>query len=171
VRRSRCCRRRGTTAKETLVTEEEDLVWVDDLEPEICWRLVDRRPAGRIGFVTEGEPVVLPVNHAVDGRSIVIRTGETAMLEALGGGASAAFEVDETDAFSETGWSVLIRGFASEITDQAERADAERLPLHPWAPGRRDRWIRIVPSSVTGRAISRKRSTPEGHLLPYMPAD
>ena len=153
------------------MTDEEQLVWVDDLEPEICWRLVARRPAGRIGFVTEGEPVVLPVNHAVDGHSIVIRTGETAMLEALGGGATAAFEVDETDAFSETGWSVLIRGFASEIIDPAERTDAERLPLRPWAPGRRDRWIRIVPSSVTGRAISRKRSTPDGPLLPYMPAD
>lgn len=150
---------------------DEVLVWVDELEPEICWRLLGRRPVGRVGFVVQGEPIVLPVNHAVDGHSIVMRTGETTMLEELGGGAPAAFEVDDTDAYSETGWSVLVKGFASEITDQVERADAERLPLHPWAPGHRDRWIRIVPSSVTGRAISRKRSTPDGPLLPYMPAD
>ena len=153
------------------MADDEVLVWVDDLEPELCWRLLARRPAGRIGFVAGGEPVVLPVNHAVDGQSIVIRTGQTSMLEALGGGAAVAFEIDETDAFSETGWSVLVKGLASEITDLAQRADVERLPLHPWAPGPKDRWIRIAPSAVTGRSISRKRSTPDGPLVPYMPAD
>ena len=85
---------------------DEVLVWVDELEPEICWRLLGRRPVGRVGFVVQGEPIVLPVNHAVDGHSIVMRTGETTMLEELGGGAPAAFEVDDTDAYSETGWSV-----------------------------------------------------------------
>ena len=153
------------------MADDEVLVWMDDLEPEICWRLLARRSTGRLGFVAQGEPVVLPVNHAVDGHSIVIRTGETGMLEALGAGATAAFEVDEMDALPETGWSVLVKGFASEITDDLERSDVERLPLHPWAPGRRDRWIRIVPSAVTGRAISRRRSTTDGSLLPYMPAD
>jgi hypothetical protein len=76
-----------------MADDEEVHVWFEDLEPEICWRLLARRLVGRVGFMARGEPVVLPVNHAVDGRSIVIRTGETAMLENLGGGARAAFEV------------------------------------------------------------------------------
>jgi nitroimidazol reductase NimA-like FMN-containing flavoprotein (pyridoxamine 5'-phosphate oxidase superfamily) len=150
---------------------ERTVVWMDDLAVDVCWRLLARTPVGRVAFVLKDEPVVLPVNHVVDGHSVVVRTGQTELLEGLGGGASAAFEVDETDAYSETGWSVLVRGYAKEVSDPSERADVERLALHPWATGRKDHWIRIVPWSVTGRAISRRRSAEDGRLLPYMPAD
>jgi nitroimidazol reductase NimA-like FMN-containing flavoprotein (pyridoxamine 5'-phosphate oxidase superfamily) len=153
------------------MVDDEKVVRIDDLDAEVCWKLLARTPVGRVGFVVRDEPVVLPVNHVVDGHTVVVRTGQTDLLDALGGGAAAAFEVDGTDAFSETGWSVLVKGYAKEVTDPAERSEVERLPLHPWATGRKDHWIRIVPWSVTGRAISRRRATPEGQILPYMPAD
>ena len=143
-------------------------VWIEELEPEVCWGLLGRRLLGRVGFVADGELLVLPVNHHVDGHSIVFRTGRTSMFEVLREGARVAFEIDEADAFFETGWSVLIKGTATEVTDPVALSDA---PLHPWAPGRRDHWIRIVPDSVTGRSISRQRSATDGHLLPYMPPD
>jgi nitroimidazol reductase NimA-like FMN-containing flavoprotein (pyridoxamine 5'-phosphate oxidase superfamily) len=149
---------------------DEQAVRIDQLAVDVCWRLVTRVPVGRVAFVVHEEPVVLPVNHAVDGHTIVIRTGQTELLEAVAGGAVAAFEVDETDASSETGWSVLIRGYAQEV-DPSERGRVEQLPLHPWASGRREHWIRIVPWSVTGRAISRRRAADDGRLLPYVPAD
>jgi hypothetical protein len=143
-------------------------VWIEELEPEVCWRLLARRLLGRVGFVADGELLVLPVNHHVDGHSIVFRTGRTSMFEVLRDGARVAFEIDEVDAFFETGWSVLIKGTANEVTEPAHLAGS---PLHPWAPGPRDHWIRIVPESVTGRSISRQRSPTDGHLLPYMPPD
>jgi nitroimidazol reductase NimA-like FMN-containing flavoprotein (pyridoxamine 5'-phosphate oxidase superfamily) len=152
------------------MTDEPTVVRMDELTTEVCWMLLDRVPVGRVAFESRGETVVFPVNHRVDGHSVLIRTGEGALLASLGAGGDAAFEVDETDAFSETGWSVLIKGDASEVTDATDRAEAERLALHPWAAGRKDHWIRIVPRQVTGRAISRRRS-PDGHLLPYMPPD
>ena len=117
------------------MADDEVLVWMDDLEPEICWRLLARRSTGRLGFVAQGEPVVLPVNHAVDGHSIVIRTGETGMLEALGAGATAAFEVDEMDALPETGWSVLVKGFASR---SPMTSSAPTWSACPFIRGRRD---------------------------------
>ena len=80
-----------------------------------------------------------------------------------------AFEVDGIDTSAETGWSVLVRGVASEVTDEHERARLARLPLHPWAPGERDRWLRVVPTTVTGRAISRPRASRAGGLHPPMP--
>ena len=43
---------------------------------------------GRVGFVLDGEAIVVPVNHAVDGRTILFRTGATALLEGLAGGSS-----------------------------------------------------------------------------------
>jgi nitroimidazol reductase NimA-like FMN-containing flavoprotein (pyridoxamine 5'-phosphate oxidase superfamily) len=146
-------------------------VWVEDLEPEVCWRLLARRPVGRVGFNVDAIPVVLPVNHHVDGTSIVFRTGRSSLLETLCHGARVCFELDEVDALVETGWSVLVKGRAAEVTDPVELDDVTRLPLHPWAPGPKDHWIRIDAREVTGRSISRKRHDTDGRLIPYMPPD
>ena len=48
-------------------------VWTDVLVPEVCWRLVAAQPIGRLGFVVDGAPHVYPVNHRVDGDSIVYK--------------------------------------------------------------------------------------------------
>jgi nitroimidazol reductase NimA-like FMN-containing flavoprotein (pyridoxamine 5'-phosphate oxidase superfamily) len=103
---------------------------------------------------------VLPVNHAVDEKTIVVRTAHGTMLGGLASGQIVAFEVDGLDQAAETAWSVLVEGRTSEVTAPAELDGLDRIALHPWAPGERDRWLRIVPTSVTGRAISRRPSGP-----------
>ena len=151
---------------------ENEMVWIDDLDEDVCWRLVGRAVVARLGFVLDGAPMILPVNFDVDGRSIVLRTAQTSLLEAVAGGAEVAFEVDGSDELAETGWSVLVRGRGEEVSSGAERSELEKLPLHPWAPGARDRWLRIRPTQITGRAISRKRAETGGEdFLPYMPPD
>ena len=149
--------------------DDDRVVWMDDLATEVCWQLLEGRQIGRVAFVDDRGPMVLPVNFRLDGRSIVVRTARGSILEAIGSGVPVTFEVDGTDAYTESGWSVIARGVASEETDPA--AAVAGLDLHPWAPGPKDHWIRIEPSSVTGRAISRRRSEDDGRLLPYMPAD
>jgi hypothetical protein len=101
----------------------------------------------------------------VDGPSVVIRTGVTSLLDALGPGATVAFEVDDLVSYAETGWSVVLKGYAAEVTDPLGRSDVAELPLHPWVGGQREHWIRIIPWSVSGRAIS---CTPnrDGQLVP-----
>ena len=136
------------------------LVWMDDLDGDVCWRLIAGQPVGRVGFVWDGRPKVLPVNHAVDEETIVVRTAHGTMLGGLSSGQIVAFEVDGGDNAAETGWSVLVEGRTAEVTAPAELDGLDRIALHPWAPGERDRWLRIVPTSVTGRAISRGRSSP-----------
>lgn len=148
---------------------DDAVVRIDDLEADLCWRLLAQTPLGRVGFVVHGEPMVLPVNHVVDGHSVVVRTGQTELLEAIAGGATVVFEVDEGDPTSETGWSVVLKGYASEVSDAAELSDVARLPLHSWAAGRKDHWLRIAPWSVSGRAISRRRAAPHGAFEPYRP--
>jgi hypothetical protein len=64
---------------------------------------------------------------------------------------------------------VLVKGRASEVVDEAERAALQRLAVRPWAPQARERWIRIVAHSVTGRAISRRPSKPPREALPPLP--
>jgi uncharacterized protein len=153
------------------MTITEQVVWIDDLDQAVCWRLLARSIVGRVGFVDEGEPCVLPVNHRVAGESIVFRTGAETTLRSIVDGTPVAFEIDLVDSEAETGWSVVVRGHLSAVTDASECEQLSTLALHPWAPGRRDHWMRITPSKVTGRAISRRRSNTDGTLLPYMPAD
>ena len=119
-----------------MITEAN--VWVDELGTDQCWRLLERCSVGRLGFAADGEQLILPVNYAVDGHSIVVRTGRTVMLEALGPGATVAFEVDGSDAVSETGWSVLIKGHASEMespaTEAGPHAGAPAVGVGPTRP-------------------------------------
>jgi hypothetical protein len=75
-------------------------------------------------------------------------------LDAAASGAVIAFEIDNIDPFSHTGWSVLVVGTARPITEPAEQASAEHLPLTPWAHGRRDTFVRIEAARVTGRELT-----------------
>jgi len=148
-----------------------EVVWIDELDETVCWRLLARTVVGRVGFIDEGAPCVLPVNYRVAGDAIVFRTGSETTLHGLGRSARVAFEIDAADIKAETGWSILVRGHLSEVVDAGERDRLSAAAVHPWAPGVRDHWMRITPSKVTGRSISRRRSRVDGSLLPYMPPD
>lgn len=65
-----------------------------------------------------------------------------------------AFEVDGVDADGQSGWSVLVTGTTEEVegVDQLEMASCRRRT--PWGLGCGARWVRIVPTKVTGRRIS-----------------
>ena len=132
------------------------LVSYDDLEESVCWRLITRVAVGRVGFVYDDEPIVLPVNCVVVDGKIGFRTAGYSMLHELGTGARVAFEADHVDPVAESGWSVLIRGHLWEVVDQEFRARLIASGNHPWAPGPIDRWMMIVPSVISGRSITRR---------------
>jgi uncharacterized protein len=52
-----------------------------------------------------------------------------------------------------TGWSVVVRGALAEVTDPGDLERLRALPLYPWAPGDKARYVRVQPVSVTGRRI------------------
>ena len=135
--------------------EHQYIVNYDDLEEAVCWRLASSVAVGRVGFVYDDEPIVLPVNSmVVDGR-IAFRTAGDSMLHDLGSGVRVAFEADHFDAVAESGWSVLVRGHLWEVVDDELRNRLIGVSTHPWAPGPKDRWMIIVPSVVSGRSITR----------------
>jgi uncharacterized protein len=84
----------------------------------------------------------------------VFRTEEGTKLYAACRGSRACFEVDRSDEVTHTGWSVIVRGEVTEVTDQAELARLRELPLRAWAPGNRNRYIRMLPAVLTGRRIA-----------------
>ena len=130
------------------------------LGPEECWRRLAQAPIGRIGVIVDSAPEIYPINFAVQDDSIVFRTDAGAKLRGLERSPSVAIEVDGVDPLDRTGWSVLVKGRATRITDPDEVRAAMALDLDLWAPGMKSRWIRVLPTEVTGRAIRPRGSTP-----------
>ena len=125
----------------------------DKLLSEQCRRLIAPGGVGRIAFSTASGPVVLPVNFAVVGGTIVIRTGEGTLIS---GHASdrVAFEVDHIDDALCQGWSVLVRGQAHRAAQQGElRRLRGSAAVWPWPGGDHEVYVCIVPSHITGRRI------------------
>ena len=127
---------------------------LETLTFDTCLELLSSVPLGRIGFYADGEVVMLPVNHAVDGQDVVFRAAHGSKLTAAEQQDLVSFEADDYDAGTRAGWSVLVTGRAALVYDEAETQRLSRLGLQPWASGvEHPFWIRIRPTSVTGRRI------------------
>ncbi len=119
---------------------------------DVCLKLLAAVPVGRVSFLADGEIMVLPVNHVVDGQDPVFRTARGSKLSAAAGQDVVAFEADGYDERTKSGWSVLVNGRAHAVYDEAETQRLSRLGLHPWVTAvDRPFWIRIRPASVSGR--------------------
>jgi nitroimidazol reductase NimA-like FMN-containing flavoprotein (pyridoxamine 5'-phosphate oxidase superfamily) len=113
-------------------------------------------PVGRIGFIAGGEVVILPVNFTVDGQDVVFRTAAGSKLSAVEVGHYVGFEADSYDKAKRTGWSVVVNGLAEIVESDDEAARLDSLGLSSWGEGASGRvWVRIRPSSITGRRIAR----------------
>jgi uncharacterized protein len=123
-----------------------------------CLALLRSRPLGRLAYLDAGAPTVVPVNHLVDGSSVVLRSFAGGKLDAAIVGHAVAFQLDDHDASRGTGWSVLVRGRADLIDDDEAVARYED-ELDSWAMSdpTRASWIRIVPEEISGRRLHRER--------------
>jgi len=138
---------------------EGDGNWLDAIGPEECWRLLAPRRLGRIGFTAHsGHPVILPVNYVVHDGTIVIHSGRGPKLEAARRRDLVAFEVDEIDRETHTGWSVVATGRARWVHDPRELDALATIDLTCWAAGPRDEVIVIKPLHIAGRRLSTPRA-------------
>jgi len=126
---------------------------VAPIDPRACLALLGSGGIGRVAVSIGAVPAVFPVHYAVLDGEVVFRTAPGTGLHAATRNAVVAFEVDEVDPEYREGWSVLVVGMASEITDDARRARADALPLRPWAPDSPEHVMAIRPELVSGRRI------------------
>jgi nitroimidazol reductase NimA-like FMN-containing flavoprotein (pyridoxamine 5'-phosphate oxidase superfamily) len=125
------------------------------LDEDECYELLRGQPVGRLGFIDKAEPVILPVNYAVDGRSLVFRTGQGSKLSSALMAQPVCLEIDSWDDFEHTGWSVLVKGVADVVEAEADVDRLDHLPVRPWSrPDLRHEWVRIMAEEVTGRRIA-----------------
>ncbi|MGL4831923.1 MAG: pyridoxamine 5'-phosphate oxidase family protein [Propionibacteriaceae bacterium] len=117
-----------------------------------CWDFLGSVAVGRLATAADNQPTIYPLNYVVDGESVVFRSAEGSKLSQLTENDIVAFEADGWD--EQTGWSVIIKGHGEIISDPAELARAERLPLLPWIPTMKSNFVRITAEEISGRRFS-----------------
>lgn len=122
------------------------------LSRQECYDLLAREHLGRLAVCVGSQPIVLPVNYALEGHDIVFRSAPGTKVAAAVG-REVAFEIDGHDRFRHGGWSVLVVGTAARVADAAELERCGYLPVTPYGPGDKPLWVRIHPAAVTGRRI------------------
>ena len=138
----------------------------EDLSTDECLRLLRSVTVGRVALTQRALPVVVPVNFAMDGHSVLIRTAPESLLTAAHDrDVVVAFQVDELDPVTLVGWSVLITGTMREITDASAQVRADQLRLVPASAGERNHYVRITPGLVSGRRMT-ERGMVGGRLVP-----
>ena len=125
-----------------------------ELGRQECLRLMAKAPIGRIVYTRRALPAVLPVHFTLDGDgAILLRTSAASELVRAIDGAVVAFETDDVDVARHSGWSVVVTGTATVVTDPDERARLARTGPVSWVPAPQEVYVRIDPELVTGREL------------------
>ncbi|MGO8871047.1 MAG: pyridoxamine 5'-phosphate oxidase family protein [Acidimicrobiales bacterium] len=120
-----------------------------------CTELLRQVPVGRVAITVDALPVVLPVNFAVVDDTIVFLTIPGTKLTAATANAVVAFEVDSYEADGRSGWSVVVQGIASEVTDSIELEKILAVGIESWAlDGQADHAVRIELHTLSGRRFT-----------------
>jgi nitroimidazol reductase NimA-like FMN-containing flavoprotein (pyridoxamine 5'-phosphate oxidase superfamily) len=139
------------------------------LTEEECLAALRASSVGRVGFLVDGAPMVLPVNfRVVDGRGrpvLLIRTRPGTELDRAP--RPVALEVGGDDPVHRVGWSVVVRGALVHVAapSEARRADVDPMP---WLEVERDRWLALEPVAVTGRRLVRPEEGWAFHVRGYL---
>ena len=108
---------------------------------------------GRLAWTDpDGRVLVVPVNFGLDGRAVVVRTGDTVMLAAARAGARCAFQADDLEPGLRSGWTVLADGHLSEVVDPGS---VERLGqlVSPWLGVPRPHVLLLDATRISGRRL------------------
>jgi len=120
-----------------------------DLTADECWTLAGTVPVGRLAWCGPQGPTVVPVNFLVSEGRVHVRTAAYSAQARECDDSQVAFEVDQLDADSRTGWSVLLRGQA-HLQFGGSR-DGEQPEV--WPAGARGLHLTIDVAEISGRRV------------------
>jgi nitroimidazol reductase NimA-like FMN-containing flavoprotein (pyridoxamine 5'-phosphate oxidase superfamily) len=122
-----------------------------ELDEAECWELVGAAEVGRVAYVDERGPMVVPLTFVSSEGSVLFRVAPYSEVARHLPDAQAALEVDDIDYFTRTGWSVVLRGRVETVASD-DLSALEAGPT-PWPEGQRTLHLRLTPDRVTGRRL------------------
>lgn len=127
---------------------------LEDLAEAECVDLLRSHRVGRLALTTPGGLRIYPVNYAVHGSSLVVRTLPYGEVAQHASDAAVAFSVDELDEDLRSGWTVLAVGTARRVEDPEAVATIRRKgDPGPWAEGQRTLYLSLAWDQLTGRRL------------------
>jgi uncharacterized protein len=123
-----------------------------ELAQDECLRLLESRRVGRLAFVDDEGPAVIPVNYVSYQGAVLFTISPHSSIGRHIRGQVVGLEVDDIDEGARSGWSVLLRGIASFVDYDELPAQAEARP-DPWPEGVRSLHVRVTRRLLTGRRL------------------
>jgi hypothetical protein len=124
-----------------------------ELDRAECIELLGAKSVGRIAYTTDAGSRILPVNYVLVDDFVIFRTVPDGEISHHALSSICAFEIDETDEFFESGWSVVVVGRLQLATvDDFAHMRQGRHP-QPWAGGNRYMFVRLPCEQVSGRRV------------------
>jgi hypothetical protein len=117
------------------------------LDRSRCLALLATQEVGRLVGGNSDSPLIV-VNYTLDGDDVVARVDTESVAVTIGD--VVVFEVDLIDERTRSGWSVIVRGVARDVTT-TDSADGPVVDT--WAPRADGRLIAIQMAEVTGRLL------------------
>jgi uncharacterized protein len=118
-----------------------------------CLQFLGATSVGRIAYPVDAGARILPVNYILANDCIIFRTVPDGEIYRHALSSTCAFEIDETDEFFESGWSVVVVGRLELATeDDFAQMQFGKQP-EPWAAGNRYMFVRLPCEEVSGRRI------------------
>ena len=131
---------------------KRDANGLEVLGPDECLRLMPTQTVGRIGISSGALPLVLPVHFVIVGDEIIIRARHGTTLDAATRQAIVAFEVDQVDAHTGAGWSVMVQGVARRTPGPDLPTRAQQV-LERWLDPHHSHVVAVSIDLVSGRRI------------------
>ncbi len=132
---------------------------IEHLSPAECWRLICAHTIGRLAIDSyDGGPDLMPMNYRVDGHSILIRSAPGSKLRSIRTRPQVAFEIDGMGPGHF--WSVVIRGDAYRLSSDEDIERSGVLDLVSSAPGAKHNFIRLTPTTISGRRFADAAAVP-----------
>ncbi len=132
------------------------------LDEDTCWELFRSANVVRLAVVVGDDLEIFPINAAIDGRTVVFRTGEGTKLAALTISGSVVLEADGYEPALAQVWSVVIKGDAERLETFPDIDRAEQLLLPEWTGHPKQWFVRVYPKEITGRRFYRGANTATG---------
>jgi uncharacterized protein len=122
------------------------------LDRDTCVGLLSGQRLGRLAFTRRALPDIVPVNFVLSpAGTVLIRLEEDSTVARAVENAVVAFEVDQLDPDTRTGWSVTVIGVCRRVELPAQPAGAGPVP---WAPGDRRAAFAIDLEQLSGRELT-----------------
>jgi osmotically-inducible protein OsmY len=128
---------------------------VEELDPAGCYELLGAEGVGRLGVRDASGVDIFPVNYRVHDGRLYFRSGPGVKLVRITESPDVAFEVDGHDA--EWSWSVVVRGEAQRLDDDAEIVTSGIHAAPSAHPSDKFNYVRIDPQQITGRRFRHQR--------------